>query len=602
MRELVRQLKDILEPAARLKLMAGMVGSVLLATLDTFAIGLVLPLVDIATGKGLDSGPASVAADLIGSDDEQHVTAVLAIVVVTLFVVKNIGALVFNWWLLGFVFTERVNTSARILSFYLTAPYTQVSRRSGSELMRTMDGAVLQVFAMTIGGLMTGFSSAMSILAIVVALVIVAPLPTAVLVAYFGLAAALYLRVAKPRAAAAGRMINEASMAGWKAAFAALGALKEVNLRGSQETFVAAFREPQLRGAEAGRAASFLGSLPRYILEVLFISAVGLVLLVGALGGQAGSGGALGVLAVFVAAGFRLLPSITGLVASTSNVRVGADSVQIVRAEVLQARTSHPSEEPAGPPLPFADELRLEGVFFRYPDTDVDVLRDVSLAMPFGTSLAVVGGSGAGKTTLVDIVLGLHQPDRGEVLADGVPINGQQSRWRQNLGYVPQDTFILDASLLENVAFDVAPERVDRRLAIEALQRAQLSDLVDALPAGLDAQVGERGTLLSGGQRQRLGIARALYLQPRLLVLDEATSSLDNETEHEISQAIRTLSGSVSVIVVAHRLSTVRNVDRVVFLKHGRIASSGTFDELRQTDPDFARLVQLGSLDVDPAR
>jgi ABC-type multidrug transport system fused ATPase/permease subunit len=517
-------------------------------------------------------------------------------------VAKNVGALVFSFWLLGFVYFERVETSARILGFYLSAPYTEVSRRSSAELMRTMDTAVLQVFTLTIGGLMTGFASLVAIVAVVVALVVVAPLPTLVLVSFLGVAATIYLRLARLPAKNAGKVVNEASFAGYKAAFAALGALKEVNLQGSQEAFVAAFREPQLRGSRAARTAAFLGALPRYVLEILFILAVGLVLLVASLTEDQGSSGVLGVLALFVAAGFRMLPQVTVLVGSASSVRVGADSVELVRAEVLRARHNQVPEQVDVERLPFTRELRLDGVSFRYPGSDTDVLRDVSLTMPFGTSLAVVGGSGAGKTTLIDIVLGLHQPTAGSVLVDGVDIADQQARWRPNLGYVPQDTYILDESLVQNVAFLVPADGIDRDAVASALDRAQLGELVGSLPDGLDAQVGERGALISGGQRQRLGIARALYRRPRLLVLDEATSALDNETEHKISQAIRTLSGSVSVIVVAHRLSTVRNVDRIIFLKEGRIASSGTFDELRDRDPDFARLVRLGSLDADLAR
>ncbi len=599
MRDLVRQLRDILEPAARLKLVVAMLGSVLLAGLDTVAIGLVLPLVDLASGKGVESGAAGVVSRLLGIEDPQQLTAVLAVVVVGLFITKNIGALIFNYWLLGFVYFERVETSARILGFYLTAPYTEVSRRSSAELMRTMDTAVLQVFTLTIGGLMTGFSSLVAILAVVVALIVVAPIPTLVLVVFLGIAGAIYLRLSKLPAKNAGKVVNEASVAGYKAAFAALGALKEVNLQGSQKVFVAAFREPQLRGSRAGRTAAFLGALPRYVLEILFILAVGLVLLVAAVSGEQGSGGVLGVLALFVAAGVRMLPQVTILVGSASSVRVGSDSVRLVREEVLRARRDHVPEQPDVDPLPFTRELRLDGVWFRYPEADVDVLHDVSLSMPFGSSLAVVGGSGAGKTTLIDIVLGLHQPTRGSVTVDGVDIAGQQARWRPNLGYVPQDTYILDESLLQNIAFLVPDEQIDRDRVRSAVERAQLNDLVDSLPGGLDARVGERGALISGGQRQRLGIARALYREPRLLVLDEATSALDNETEHRISQAIRSLAGQVSVIVVAHRLSTVRNVDRIVFLKDGRVASSGTFDELRDSDTDFARLVQLGSLDAD---
>ena len=601
MAELIRKLADILEPRNRVRLVLAMVGSVVVATLDTLAIGLVLPLVDVATGRGTTSGAVAVAARMLGTDDPQRLTTILACTVVSLFVLKNLGSLAFNWWLLGFVFFERVRTSARILSYYLTAPYTTVSRRSGAELMRTMDASVLQVFTMTINGVMTAFASLVSIGAVVAALVLVAPLPTVALIAYFALAAALYLRLVKPRATAAGRAMNDASVAGWKAAFAALGALKEVNLRGAQEVFVDAYREAQLAGSRAGRVAAVLGSLPRYILEVLFILAIGVVLTAGALNGSGGSAGPLGVLAVFVAAGFRLLPSITGFVGSISNIRVGADSVDIVRAEVLRAR-EHPAEQlDDGPPLPFRHTLELRDVTFRYPASDRDVLVDVSLSMPFGTSLAVVGGSGAGKTTLVDLVLGLHQPVSGSVLVDGVDIAGCQPRWRQNLGYVPQETYVLDASLLQNVSFEVSSADVDEARATEAVDRAQLRDLVDSLPDGLHSPVGERGGFLSGGQRQRLGIARALYRCPRLLVLDEATSALDNETEHEISRAIKALAGSVSVIVVAHRLSTVRDVDRIVFLKEGRVASAGTFEELRATDPDFERLVALGTLD-GPAR
>ena len=227
--ETLRQLRELLEPRTRIRLIVAMIGSVMIAMLDTVAIGLVLPLVNIATGQGTDSGVTAFVAKLLNSNDSQRLTVILSIGVVVLFILKNLGALAFNWWLLGFVFFERVRTSAGILTFYLRAPYTEVSRRSPAELMRTMDAAVLQVFTYTIGGLISSFASAVAIVAVLAALMIVAPVPTLALMAYFTLFGGLCLRLVKPLASEAGRSMNEASIAGWKAAFSALGALKEVD-------------------------------------------------------------------------------------------------------------------------------------------------------------------------------------------------------------------------------------------------------------------------------------------------------------------------------------------------------------------------------------
>jgi ABC-type multidrug transport system fused ATPase/permease subunit len=215
----------------------------------------------------------------------------------------------------------------------------------------------------------------------------------------------------------------------------------------------------------------------------------------------------------------------------------------------------------------------------------------------------LVGGSGAGKTTLLDVILGLHDPREGRVTVDGVDIAGIKRRWQANIAYVPQDVYLLDATLAENIAFDQAKGDIDPAQLQSAIEQAQLEELVGQLPSGVDTPIGEKGSRLSGGQRQRVGIARALYRQPELLVLDEATSALDNETEHRINETIRALRGDITVLVVAHRLSTVRHADQVVFMKDGRVQCVGTFDEVRRQNPEFERLASLGSLELlyDPA-
>jgi ABC-type multidrug transport system fused ATPase/permease subunit len=217
--------------------------------------------------------------------------------------------------------------------------------------------------------------------------------------------------------------------------------------------------------------------------------------------------------------------------------------------------------------------------------------------VPHGTSLAIVGPSGAGKTTLVDLLLGVHIPTSGRVSVGGRPIQEFLAEWQTGVAMVPQDVFWIDDTLASNIAFGVPPDERDPERLASAVERAQLADLVASLPNGLDTPVGERGLRISGGQRQRVGIARALYGDPQLIMLDEATSALDNETEHRVASTIAALHGDVTLVVVAHRLSTVRHCDQLVFMQDGRIEGRGTFDEVRATNADFARLVELGSLD-----
>lgn len=608
MRTLVGQLSVVLRARAKRGLVLAAVGSVVIGLLDSLGLVLVLPLVDLATGGGRGSAVTRSVSDLLGGPSVQTLTLVLALAVVVLFVLKDLGALWFAWWLAGFVATERVRTSARLLHHMLHAPYALVASRSSAEMMRTMDSAVLQVYSGTVNGVVVLVSGAVSVLAVLVALVVVAPLPTVVLVGYFGAASLLFDRLARPRAHAAGVETNEASVRGFRSAFAALGAIKELKLRGTQQHFVDDYRDAQLRGAHAGRVASFLATLPKYLLEMLFIVAVGIVLV---LSSRSGAGGAVGLIALFVAAGFRLLPAVTSLLSSTSTIRVGAESLRIVHAELLSA-TDDPVRG-AADPLPRAGErsasaevglrrqVTVEGVCYRYPGSDVDVLSDVWLEVSKGSSLALVGGSGAGKTTLVDVLVGLLPPTRGRVCVDGVDTARDLRSWQLAVAYVAQDVFLLEASLAENVAFDQHPDALDRARVLAALTQAQLLDVVSALPAGIDTQVGERGARLSGGQRQRIGIARALYRRCEVLVLDEATAALDNETEHRVNATIAELHGAVTVVVIAHRLSTVRHVDQVVFLDQGRAAATGSFDEVRRQVPAFARLVELGSLGPAPA-
>ena len=272
------------------------------------------------------------------------------------------------------------------------------------------------------------------------------------------------------------------------------------------------------------------------------------------------------------------------------------DSVVIdVVRDVLSAREWNASTDVRPVATPLRQNMRVENVSFEDPGGDHPVLTDVSITLQRGTSLALVGGSGAGKSTLVDLILGMNTPSEGAIRVDGADIQADLPAWRAGIGLVPQEVWFTDGSLRENITFGVEAADVDAEALRAAVTQADLDEFVNSLPAGLETGMGERGARLSGGQRQRIGIARALYARPQLLVLDEATSALDNITERRVTETIQRLSGSISMIVVAHRLSTVRTCDQLVLLRDGRVAAVGTFDEVARTDAEFARMVELGS-------
>lgn len=595
--DLRRQLNDVLDGHTRRQILVGSFASVVIALLDTVAIALVLPLVNAAIGSDARSGTTSFVSHVLGDPQPRALALILTAVVVGLFVLKDAAAIAYTWWLAGFKAGKRVELSSRLLRMFLTTPYTRLSGRTTSEMMRTMAEASVQVYGTVVSGLMNGIANVASIVAIMVALLISAPLPALAAGAYFGLSSYIYLRIIKPKVTAAGVVATEATQGAWRTAFAALGGIKELKLRGTQEHFIHQYEVESRRGAGAMRTSEMLAGLPRYLLEIAFILAVGLILLTNmATKGSGSTPESVGVLALFVAAGFRVLPAITGLLGSISAIKFGAPFLRLVHAEVMASREVEEAAPSHVPKMPFRDVLVVDDVRFRYPAGVNDALRSVSMRVEHGSSVALVGGSGAGKTTLVDVILGLHDPLEGSVTVDGLDVRAQKRSWQANIGYVPQDVYLLDSTLAENIAFDQEADAIDRSLLRAVVAQAQLEELVGGLPDGIDTYIGEKGSRLSGGQRQRVGIARALYRKPDLLVLDEATSALDNATEHRINEAIKGLHGSITVVVVAHRLSTVRHADQVVFMKDGRIECVGTFDEVRRDSPEFERLVRLGSL------
>lgn len=596
MRALLRRLNALFPRQVKLRLALVVLGSLVIAIAEAAAILAVIPLMALVTG----SDPRSTSAlrllhDTFGQPREDRLAIYIALLVLAGFITKGISALAIRWWSVGFVLTQGTVTAAKLLRYFLQAPYSLHLRRSTPDFLRVLNEGVGALHGPIVLGGVAAVTELITVLVMGAVLLAINPLGTLVLGLYFGLSAWALQRSVKSRTRRAGATIIDSALHSNKTALHALGGIKEIKLRHEGEAFVASYEAERMRSAQAMRVNIFVGELPKYVLEILFIVGMGLVTAIAY--SQDDPQKALGTVALVGVAGFRVLPSVVRLTASTNMVRAALPALDVVEPDLLMANTqvAVPSAQPVER-LPLETKLELIDVNFRYAGSDRDVLKGLSLVIPSGSSTALIGTSGAGKTTLVDVILGLHAPDSGTVLADGVDVHKQVAAWQAGLAMVPQDVFLLDESLRENIRFSASPSDHRDPVMDKVVEQAQLGDVVSAAREGLETKVGERGARLSGGQRQRIGIARALYRQPTLLVLDEATSALDNETEHKVTRTLDDLHGQLTMIVVAHRLSTVRHCDQVVILEEGRVRAIGTFAELAESDEYFARMVSLGSL------
>lgn len=595
-KELVDDLSPLFPARTKRRLHFAIVGSIAMSFAEIVGLLVILPLIQMLSGDDTSTGVLGRLSAFFGHPSDQGLATILAAILLGSYLAKGIANIAFRWWLLGFLNGQEAKNSSELLRRYLAAPYLLHLERNSSEMVRTLNEAIVQVYSNVVLGLLSALAEGSTIVAIIGVLIVVRPIPAVIAVVYFGVLGVGFSRLVKHQAGAAGERYNEAAGQMYQSAFHAIGGVKEIKVRQRAAHFADDFETIRLRFGSAKQAVQFLNDVPRYVLEVMFY--IGIALLTVIVYRTSNSKQVVGELALFVAAGFRVLPSLIRLLASVNAVRTGRHGLDLVIQDLRELPEFDPSvdEGTDGDSLPLRHQIRFEHVSFRYPASDEDVLRDLDFTVSAGRYVAIVGPSGTGKSTLVDVLLGLHTLERGRVLVDDIDIAGCLANWQRSIGLVPQDVYLLDASLRTNIAFGEDPGSIDDGRVADAVRLAQLDELVSELPDGIETFVGERGVRISGGQRQRIGIARALYRNPEILVLDEATSALDNETERRIIETIESLQGRLTIVVIAHRLSTVRNCDKLIFLEGGRVAAQGTFDEVEASNKTFAMLVRLGRL------
>lgn len=590
----VRELLTVLPDGTRRFFLVFAVLQSLLAMLDVGAIGLLA----IVLAPMLSQTTATIP--VLGIElSEPHEFAIVLLMVGGLIVSKSVFAIGLQWWATRRFARFEQALGAQLLETTFHAPWTERLQRNSTDIARSTDVGV----GATVSGVLIPFAQlsgeVFTFVAVMVVLVVAQPVLAIAVIVYFGLVALLLFSVVHKRAVQAGKENRESSRRAVRLVSEMVHSLKEITLRDKSGEVAEIVQQVRSRASRARANQNFLGVIPRYVLEAGLIG--GLVIGGGIGYLQDGIPGAFTAIALFGVAGFRLVPSLTRFQTIMGQTGANLPYAQEVIGEIERGRKHAEADRHAGrDPLPDdARTLRLERVSFTYPGADTPAVRDVSLELPFGQTLALVGASGSGKSTLVDLVLGLLEPESGQLLVDDYPLTDVLRAWQGRVGYVPQEVSLFDASVARNVALSWKDDDVDDERVRRALARAQLLDVIEARPDGIHGRVGERGLSLSGGQRQRLGVARALYNEPLVLVMDEATSALDTSTEAAVTNAIRELQGQVSVIVVAHRLATIRHSNQVCFMRDGQMIARGTFEEVVASEPDFAAQAALAGLTQD---
>lgn len=575
--------------SALVLILAGLVASLL----DAVALLLLIPLLALLSGDPLE-GVWGASWVVQGAGDRLEQAAVLGGLVAALFIVRSAVSICTTWWSFGVGNGVEMDLVQRLIASNNALPQVARLRRNSAELQRNVVVGTAQIGVLVGSGI--GAVADLILLLLLAGVVLIAdPLVGMLVLVYFALASLVWVRAARPRLERAGSQTMRMAEGQLRAVAEGAAAAKELELRGRATAYASNALLFTARKVAAERVARTIAYSQRYVFEVILVTGILAVVVVASLVGQGDS--LLILLGLIAAAAFRMLPAVGRVLAFVNESRYVESALAGIETELREGDAAQKERgaqgSPAPLPLPSAQcpLLELRDVSFSYSPDLAPALEDVSLVLGEGESIGVVGPTGAGKSTLLDIVLGIHAPTRGGAYARGVPLQRCRTAWQRSIGYVAQDTVLIDDSIAMNVALGWAEDEIDSRRLWAALEAADLAGFVLELPAREKTTIGERGFRLSGGQRQRLGLARALYIEPQVLILDEATSSLDTQTESRIVDRIAALHGQVASLVVAHRLSTVRDCDLIVFIRAGRVCGKGTFDELLAENAEFRSFV-----------
>lgn len=594
MRDIVKKLFFLLPKGDPVKVSILFVLMMIAAALEVVGIGMIPVFVSIVASpeQVLGYGPVQGLFGVLNITTDQDLLLWGSVALVGVFILKSGYYLAYNYVEAKFIFNRRYFISHRLMSSYMQAPYTFHLKRNTAELLRNITQEVNIVINVVLTNILKMCKEGVMVLSIVGFLFLVEPVVTLVVIALSGLGAGSFIFFTQKKVKSSGEQEQKHRSQMIKAVNQGLGGIKDARVLNRETEFIEKYRIEAYMSTRLMTYIRFIQQIPKPVVETTAV--LGMMLIAALMVWQGRPMSAIiPILTLFAMATVRLMPAVQQLSSMYTNLRYNMvavnpvyDDFKELEGENKKFRDDRSKDEK----LQMVEGLKAERVSYSYPDTSELALNDVSFTIPKGEAVAFVGESGAGKTTVVDLLLGLLIPSVGKVSVDGKDIHEHLSGWQKNIGYIPQSIYLADETLRNNIAFGIPDPKIDDSKVWQAVELAQLTSTIDKLPDGLDTIIGENGTRLSGGQRQRVGIARALYHNPQVLVMDEATSALDNLTEKEITRAIEELKGERTVIMIAHRLTTVENCDRLYLMKDGRISDSGTYEDLVGNNTEFRKM------------
>jgi len=580
----------LLTPKEKRRLWVVILAAIFVTIIMAVGIGSIMPFVTVAAKPVMihENYYLRLLFDFFGFTSDRAFLIFLGVTVLGMLIITNASQALLHYIKVRFTTMRQHTLSLRLLTGYLRQPFAFFLNRNSYDLIKNINIEIEQMINLNLLQLVEALSRSIQVFLLTLFLVLIHPTSTlviaTVIIAIYSLIYVTVKRVLKRLGSERFELNADRS----RIVSEAFWGIKEMKIANREATMTAEFAPPSRKLAKAKTTSAIIASVPKFALEAAAFSAiVGYVLFSivrsGSFQDVAGS------VTLFAYAGYRMIPAIQAMFKALTQLRYGAATAEKIAREFEIVSSGLPLLRKPAERLPFKVALKLRNVRFTYPNMDVPVIPDISLDIPTNSLVGFAGRTGSGKTTLVDVIMGLLDVEGGSILIDGIALNADNlRRWQANLGYVPQTIYLADDSIAANIAFGVRRKDIDMESVTRAARLSQIHSFVEEeLPEKYETRVGERGIRLSGGQRQRIGIARALYRDPSVLILDEATSALDSHTERAVMEAIDKLHGTRTIIMIAHRLSTLMKCDIIYHLEKGRVFDSGTYSELKERSKYF---------------
>lgn len=582
---MIKHLLYIFSNREKIEIALLFVAAIIGSLLECLGVGVFMPFVNLLmdTDAIQDTWYLRLLYERFHFESSESFLVALTIAIIVIFVVKNLYLIAEKYIIYYFSFNMQRKISSRLLNAYMSEPYTFHLNKNISVLQRSMqEDATL--FSNAVIHFMELFIEITTCVALGISLYMISHSMTLVIVGLLALCMGGFLLISRRFAKGFGQecQVYKAKIYQWMNQ--ALGGIKEIKVLGREQYFVNSYDTYYRKYAKGLRISRILGVVPKYVVEMVSISGLLIAIIIKMKYGRTDMVTFIPQLSAFAVAAFRLMPSVGRINEHMTSIMYAIPSVELVYHDLRDIEENNSSGTMKGACTAnretadnsntnwsIQDQLEIRKVCYHYPNVEDDVINNAEFKIFKGQTIALIGESGAGKTTMADIILGLLTPQYGKILVDGKNIYSNMEAWHKTIGYIPQTIYLSDDTIRNNVAFGIYEDEIDEAAVVSALKKAQLYDFIEGLPEGMETVVGDRGVRLSGGQRQRIGIARALYHNPEILVLDEATSALDNDTETAVMEAIDGLRGEKTMIIIAHRLTTIRNADQVYEVKDGKV-------------------------------